>query len=94
MSDPPKYDPTEMSAQPSGYGANDPVLADARNFYKIKKWTKDGTKVDCTLFASSSLDRVREVFIEAIKHWPRIRLTLRQKTQVLEQWPKPEASAS
>jgi hypothetical protein len=73
---------------------SDPVIADDRNFYKVEKWTKDGAKVDCMLFASSNLDKVREVFIEAIKHRPRIRLTIRQKTQVLERWPKPEVSGS
>jgi hypothetical protein len=31
----------------------------------------------------------REVFATAIKHRPRIRLTIRQRMQVLEQWPVP-----
>jgi hypothetical protein len=90
MSDPPKYDPTGVSAHPPDEETNDPVLADARNFYKIEKWTKDGTEVDYMLFASSNLDKARAVFIETFKHRPRIRLTIRQKTQVVEQWPKPE----
>jgi hypothetical protein len=46
------------------------------------------------LFASSSLDKARRIFAEAIKHRLRIRLTIRQETQVLEQWPKPEESGS
>ena len=25
---------------------NDPLYADDRNFYKVEKWTRDGTKVD------------------------------------------------
>ena len=25
---------------------DDPLIADYRNFYKVEKWTKDGTKVD------------------------------------------------
>jgi hypothetical protein len=25
---------------------DNPLLADDRNFYKVEKWTKDGTKVD------------------------------------------------
>ena len=31
---------------------------------------------------------VRELFAAAIKHGPRIRLTTRQRTRVLKQWPK------
>ena len=66
----------------------DPLKADDRNFYKVEKWTKDGSKVDHMLYAGSNLDKAREVFTEAIYHRPRIRLTIRQRTQVLEQWPK------
>jgi hypothetical protein len=39
-------------------------------------------------FAGSDLDKAREIFTAAIKLRPRIRLTIRQRTQVLEQWPK------
>jgi hypothetical protein len=67
----------------------EPLIADNRNFYKVEKWTKDGTEVGGMLYAGSNLDKAREVFVAAIKHRPRIRLTIRQKTQVLEQWPKP-----
>jgi hypothetical protein len=67
---------------------NDPLIADHRNFYKVEKWTKDGSKVDHMLYAGSRLDKAREIFAEAIYHRPRIRLTIRQRTRVLEQWPK------
>ena len=66
---------------------NDPLIADHRNFYKVEKWTKNGAKVDHMLYAGSNLDKAREVFTEAIRHRPRIRLTIRQRSQVLEQWP-------
>ena len=66
---------------------NDPLIADAYNFYKVEKWTRDGTKVDSMLFAGSNLDKAREVFTAAIKRRPRIRLTIRQRTRVLQQWP-------
>ena len=66
---------------------DDPLYADDRNFYKLEKWTKDGSKVDRLLYAGNSLDKARELFGEAIKHRPRIRLTIRQRTRVLEQWP-------
>jgi hypothetical protein len=85
---PPKYDPTGVSSHQSAEATNDPLIADHRNFYKVEKWAKDGSKVDHMLYAGSSLDKAREVFAEAIYHRPRIRLTIRQGTQVLEQWPK------
>jgi hypothetical protein len=28
---------------------NDPLFADVRNFCKVEKWTRDGTKVDSLL---------------------------------------------
>ena len=68
--------------------ADEPLIADHRNFYKVEKWTKDGVKIDHMLYAGSSLDKAREVFAAAIYHRPRIRLTIRQRTQIIEQWPK------
>ena len=65
---------------------SDPLIADHRNFYKVEKWIKDGSKVDRLLFAGSGLDKARE-FFAAIYHRPRIRLTIQQRTQVLEPWP-------
>jgi hypothetical protein len=67
---------------------NEPLIADHRNFYKVEKWTKDGSKVDHMLYAGSNLDKAQAVFAAAIKHRPRIRLTIRQRSLVLEQWPK------
>jgi hypothetical protein len=66
---------------------DNPLLADEYNFYKVEKWTKDGTKVDRMLYAGSNLGKAKDIFAEAIKHRPRIRLTIRQRTRVLEQWP-------
>jgi hypothetical protein len=66
---------------------DNPLLADDRNYYKVEKWTKDGTKVDRMLYAGGNLDRAGELFAAAIKHRPRIRLTIRQRTRVLQQWP-------
>jgi hypothetical protein len=67
---------------------DDPLYADRRNFYKVEKWTKDGTKVDRLLYAGNNLKKARELFAAAIKHRPRIKLTIRQRTRVLQQWPK------
>ena len=65
----------------------DPLIAYLRNFYKVEKGTRDGTKVDSLLYAGNSLGRARSMFEQAIKHRPRIRLTIRQQTRVLDQWP-------
>jgi hypothetical protein len=67
---------------------NEPRIVDNRNYYKVEKWMKDGTKVDRMLYAGNSLDKAREVFDAAIKHRPRIRLAIRQRMRVLDEWPK------
>ena len=67
---------------------DNPLLADARNFYKVEKWTRDGTRVDRLLHAGNDLEKAQEIFAEAIKHRPRIVLTIRQRMRVLEQWPE------
>ena len=79
---PPKYEP---KTRPSEEETNDAHIADHRNFYKVEKWTKDGSKIDRMLYAGSDLTKAREIFAAAIKHRPRIRLTIRQRTRVLEQ---------
>ena len=64
----------------------DPLYADERNFYKVEKWTIDGTKVDSLLYAGNNFGRAQHVFA-TLRHRPRIRLTIRQRTCVLQQWP-------
>jgi hypothetical protein len=54
----------------------------------VEKWTKDGMKVERMLYAGNNLQKARKLFAEAIKHRPRIRLTIRQRTRVLEQRPE------
>jgi hypothetical protein len=61
------------------------LVADTRNFYEVEKWTRDSTKVDSLLYAGNN---ARDVFTKAIKHRPRIRLIIQQRTRVLEQWPQ------
>ena len=77
---PAKYAPTAISQ--SAKETSDPSIADHRNFYKVEKWTRDGSKVDHMLYAGSNLDKAREIFATAIKHRPRIRLTIRQRPSV------------
>ncbi|HEY1749206.1 MAG TPA: hypothetical protein VGG11_20910 [Xanthobacteraceae bacterium] len=67
---------------------DNPLLADDCNFCKVEKWTKDGAKVDRLLYAGNNLGKARTLFAAAIKHRPRIRLTIRQQMRVVEQWPK------
>jgi hypothetical protein len=66
---------------------DNPTYADDHNFYKVEKWTRDGTKVDRLLYAGNSLAKAQEIFAKSIMHRPRIRLTIRQRTRVLQQWP-------
>jgi hypothetical protein len=40
------------------------------------------------LYAGGDLEKARQVFAAAIYYRPRIRLTIRQRARVLEQWPK------
>jgi hypothetical protein len=65
-----------------------PTYADDRNFYKVEKWTKDGSRIDSLLYGGNSLTRARAIFERAVKHRPRIRLTIRQRTRVIDQWPR------
>ncbi len=67
---------------------DNPNLADDRNFYKVEKWTKDGLHVEAMIYAGNNLDKARNLFADAIKLRPRIRLTIRQRTRVLFQWPE------
>ena len=66
---------------------DEPLIADHRNFYKVEKWSRDGQRVTELLFAGSSLDKAKRVFDRWAKHRPRIRMTIRQRTRVLDEWP-------
>jgi hypothetical protein len=64
---------------------DEPLLADHSNYYKVEKWTKAG-RVERMLYAGSILAKASDIYAAAIKHRPRIRLTIRQRTRVLQQW--------
>jgi hypothetical protein len=54
---------------------------------KSKSGPRTATKsTGCSTLAI--LDKARELFAEAAKRRPRIRLTTRQRTRVLDRWPK------
>jgi hypothetical protein len=67
---------------------DDPLYADDRNFYKVEAWSRDGMRIDALLYAGNDLDKAREIFVVTVKHRPIIRLTIRQRTRVLDQWPR------
>jgi hypothetical protein len=67
---------------------DDPLYADRRNFYKVEKWSKDDMRVVELFDAGNNLDKARRIFERAIKHRPRISLTIRHRTRVLQQWPQ------
>jgi hypothetical protein len=49
------------------------------------------TNVDSLLYAGNSLDEAPHIFAEAIRRRPRITLTIRQRTRVLDQYPTGKA---
>ena len=67
---------------------NDPLYADDRNFYKVEFWTSDEQRVLRMLYAGSNLDKARTIFASYIRIRPRARVTIRQRTRVLDQWPR------
>jgi hypothetical protein len=67
---------------------DEPLIANHRNFYKVEKWSRDGERVTELLFAGSSLDKAKRVFDRWAKHRPRISMTIRQRTRVLDEWPR------
>jgi hypothetical protein len=56
----------------------DPLYPDDRMFYKVEQWSRDGMHVERLL-------KAEDIFARAVKHRPRIRLTIRQRTRVLQQ---------
>jgi len=69
---------------------NDPLHADRRNFYKVEKWSRDGLRVELMLYAGNSLETARRIFAQTVKHRPGIRLTIRQRMRVVDEWPRHE----
>jgi hypothetical protein len=67
---------------------DDPHYADRRNFYKVEKWSRDGLRVDLMLYAGNNLGKARRIFERTTKQRPRVRLTIRQRTRVLEESPR------
>ena len=66
---------------------HDPLYADDRAFYKVEQWRRDGLHVERLLHAGNNLAKAEDIFARAVRHRPRIRLTIRQRTRVLRQFP-------
>jgi hypothetical protein len=66
---------------------DDPLVADQRNFFKVELWTRDGQHIERLLFAGNSLDKARALFAAYSKRRPRARLTIRQRSRVVAEWP-------
>jgi hypothetical protein len=66
-----------MSDDWSHEETDDPLHADRRNFYKVEKWSRDGQRVE----------EMQRIFERFITKRPRSRLTIRQRTRVLQEWP-------
>jgi hypothetical protein len=58
------------------------MLADHRNYYKVEQWSRDGMR------AERMLGRARAIFEAELRRRPRGRYTIRQRTRVLDQWPR------
>jgi hypothetical protein len=65
---------------------DDPLYADRRDFYKVEKWSRDRQRVLELLFAGNSLEKAQRIFERFITKRPRARLTIRQRTRVLQEW--------
>ena len=77
-----------MSGRWSDEETTDPLYADDRMFYKVEKWTAEENHITALLYAGSSLDKARDIFRDFIKKRPHAHLTIRQRTRVLDKWPK------
>jgi hypothetical protein len=66
---------------------DDLLYADLCNFYKVEAWSRDAMHINALLYAG--LYKAQEIFVTTVKHRPRIKLTIRQRTRELQQWPPP-----
>jgi hypothetical protein len=49
-------EPPARADDPFHEETDDPLVADLRNFFKVKLWTRDDQQVERLLFAGNSLD--------------------------------------
>ena len=65
----------------------DPLIADARNFFKVELWGRTD-RVWRMIYASNRLDWVQGVFAAQVRRRPGGRYTIRQGVRVLRKWPE------
>jgi hypothetical protein len=64
---------------------DDPAYAD-----QVEKRSRDGLRVELMLYAGNNLEKARRIFERTNKKRRRIRLTIRQRMRVLDEWPRHE----
>jgi hypothetical protein len=77
-----------MSGRRTDEETASPLYADARNFYKVELWTNNEQRITDLLYAGNNLDKARDVFRQFIKKRPLAHLTIRQRSRVVDKWPK------
>ena len=50
----------------SGEETDESLIANDRNYYKVEKWTKDGSKVERMLYAGNSLAKAQEIYLREL----------------------------
>ena len=66
---------------------DDPLVVDWRYFFKVELWTRNGRHVERLLSPATASTR-RALFAVYGRRRPRARLTIRQRSRVLEEGPK------
>ena len=86
--------PTVPAASDMPDETDDPHYADARHFYTVQTWTKNGRHLTEMLYAGNNPEKACEVFRAFAKKRPRSRITIRQRTRVIAEWPSKWALAA
>lgn len=63
---------------------SNPIVADARGYFKVERWTKDGLHIERMIYAGNRIDKAREIFEEVVRHRPGGHYLIRQGARVLE----------
>ena len=66
---------------------DDLLHADSRKSFKVEKWGADEQRIEELLSAGNSLAKAQGIFARFIAKRLRSRLTIRQRTRVLQEWP-------
>jgi hypothetical protein len=69
---------------------DDPLYPTAVTSTRSRSGSRDGLRVELVLYAGNNLDKARRIFERTTRHRPRIRLTIRQRMCVLDEWPRHE----